>query len=261
MTLVMTLLSNHGVAMAADSAVRFGDGRVYLGAQKLLPVRQIEAGMSVWGLGTVGRTAADEWLDRFIQTHVSSGMTLHDLAHTLADKLNHAFGGVAPDRMGVHVAGITSDSGVRGPALYHVLNGNYHLEIGAGGYRIVADEDPPIREFRAQLDYAPRVYPAREFYVTRNGDFGLVAALLETLLPVFADLEKTIGLVFPHPDTLESHGEYLRFWINQVKEIYRLSNKRKRVCTEPETSGGAHIGGPVTVLTIAETGIRSFYVR
>lgn len=45
MTLVLTEVSWLGVAMAADSAVTFGSGRVYVGAQKLLPVPNINAGM------------------------------------------------------------------------------------------------------------------------------------------------------------------------------------------------------------------------
>jgi len=54
MTLVLSEVSYFGVAMAADSAVTFGTGRVYIGAQKLLRVPQIDAGLSVWGRGTGG---------------------------------------------------------------------------------------------------------------------------------------------------------------------------------------------------------------
>lgn len=63
MSLVLTELSNHGVAMAADAAVTCPSGRVFVGAQKLLPVRILNAGVSVWGLGRVSATDADIWLE------------------------------------------------------------------------------------------------------------------------------------------------------------------------------------------------------
>jgi len=47
MTLVLTEVSSFGVAMAADSAVTFDSERVYVGAQKLLPVSQLDAGLSI----------------------------------------------------------------------------------------------------------------------------------------------------------------------------------------------------------------------
>jgi hypothetical protein len=75
------------------------------------------------------------------------------------------------------------------------------------------------------------------------------------------NLQKTTGLSFPYPESLESRGEYLRFWIKTITEIYRLSNARRRVLPQPVTSGDASIGGPVTVLTISKEGITSFYTR
>ena len=105
MTLVMTEVSTYGVAMAADSAVTFPDGRVYVGAQKLLPVPQINAGLSIWGRGSVNKSAADTWLQNFIQNDVTNEMTLLNMAETLANRLNNEFGGPISDRMGIHVGG------------------------------------------------------------------------------------------------------------------------------------------------------------
>ena len=88
MTLVMTEVSTYGVAMAADSAITLPDGRVYIGAQKLLPVPILNAGLSIWGRGSVNRTAADTWLQDFIETDVQNGMTLLNMAEMLVEKLN-----------------------------------------------------------------------------------------------------------------------------------------------------------------------------
>jgi hypothetical protein len=61
MTLIITELSNFGIAMVADSAVTFTeilpDGReashVLNGAQKLQVIPYLKAGISVWGLGGI----------------------------------------------------------------------------------------------------------------------------------------------------------------------------------------------------------------
>lgn len=85
--------------------------------------------------------------------------------------------------------------------------------------------------------------------------------LYESTEPLFEGLRNLVGLKFPYPSGLETRGEYLRFWINTIKEIYRLSNARTRVLPQPATVGDASIGGPVTVLTISETGIEDFYSK
>jgi hypothetical protein len=101
MTLVLTEVSNFGVAMAADSAITFPEDRVYVGAQKLLPVYQINAGLSIWGRGDVNNVDADVWVQNFINSDVRSGMGLWDMSVKLAEKLNQKFGRVIPERMGI----------------------------------------------------------------------------------------------------------------------------------------------------------------
>lgn len=188
-------------------------------------------------------------------------MSLLDMAQALASSLNQAFGGLAPGRMGVHVAGFDTRDGVRGPALYHVHNGHYHWEFISSSVQMVSDEDPPIREFRAHEDRPPQAYGTGQAFIERNGDFVLFSALFDRLRPLLGSINAAIGITFPYPDSLETRGEYLRFWLNHVKDIYRLSNARSRAVTQPATGADAHIGGPVTVLTISDAGIQDFYAK
>lgn len=132
MTLVLTEVSSFGVAMAADSAVTFPSGRVYVGAQKLLRVPQLNAGLSMWGLGEINSIATDEWIQSFIDGDIQSGIRLWDMANRLAVKLNKEFGNVISERMGIHVGGYDEKNGIRGPAFYHVHNGHYHVEMRNG---------------------------------------------------------------------------------------------------------------------------------
>ena len=261
MTLVLTELSKFGVAMAADSAVTFPGGRVFIGAQKLLPVKKINAGISVWGNGEVNGLDADVWLQNFIDTKVKLNMSLWDMANNLADELNKAFGKPIKERMGVHVAGFDEKNGKLGPAFYHVHNGHYHFEYINGVVEESPGEDPPTRKFIANEDCPPRIYFDNQTYLTRNGDFSVFALLYDQIEPFFSKVKQMTGIEFPYPLSLANRGEYLRFWVDTVVGIYRLSNARKRIFPQPDTAGDASIGGPVTVLTISELGIESFYTK
>lgn len=261
MTLVLTDVSRFGVAMAADSAVTFkfhdGSTRSYIGAQKLLPVHQIDAGLSIWGKAKVNNVDADIWLQNFIQNEVSNGMRLWDMANQLAEKLNQAFGRVLDERMGIHVGGFDEKNGKRGPAFYHIHNGHHRAGVRNGQIVYIPDEDPPIRKFMAHPDHPP----GGEYRMTRNGDFAIFAFLYDRINPLFDAIRNKTDFAFPHPPSLEAKGEYLRFWIKTVIEVYRLSNYRPRILPQPATAGDASIGGPVTVLTISESRIDSFYTK
>jgi len=49
---------------------------------------------------------ADVWLQSFIESEVQTGMSLWEMAETLANRLNYEFGGPIADRMGIHVGGL-----------------------------------------------------------------------------------------------------------------------------------------------------------
>src|SRR4051794_9688353 len=69
MTLILTEISCHGIAMAADSAVT----EIYTAtgaavatpnaARKLQPVPHLRAGLSCWGMGEIEDIPTDQWLE------------------------------------------------------------------------------------------------------------------------------------------------------------------------------------------------------
>src|SRR3972149_6975541 len=73
MTLILTELSSNGIAMAADTAVtlmirphnRNPYSKVLQGGVKLLPVPDLNAGVSYWGLGQLNGMPTDDWLNDF----------------------------------------------------------------------------------------------------------------------------------------------------------------------------------------------------
>src|SRR5207253_8824694 len=100
----------------------------------------------------VGDRYADEWLQEFVSTQIHSNLLLWDVAQSLARELNESFGAPINKRMGIHVAGYDTKDGVHGPAFYHVHNGHARVKCQDGHVQWVPNEDPPIREFRAECD-------------------------------------------------------------------------------------------------------------
>ena len=237
MTLIISEVSRHGIAMAADSAVTFS-GRAYLGQDKIQQIPEKQAGLAVWGLGHIGKIDKDKkrddwiytdiWLHNFIKNDVKSTMSLWQVAERLASKMNDAFGDILSDdddRMGVHVCGFDDYEGGRGPAVYHVNNGNFHYEISEGEFLPAGDE--PMREFRADRAIPPKAWPVdgRDVGVERHGDI-FVFGWLECCLTYFSDqIQRQTLFKFPFPNDLDRRGEYLRLLISLAsgKTVNHLS--------------------------------------
>jgi hypothetical protein len=139
MTLVLTELSEAGIAMVADSAISFLDPvtRVPKDSdkqwQKLLRVPRIKAAIAYWG--EIGRVEPqqrfDEWLHDWI--HTASYDDLPSFAEALAAHLNRACKGKILDEgqtVGIHVAGmhLWADNKLH-PTFFHVHNGHATVEI------------------------------------------------------------------------------------------------------------------------------------
>ncbi len=262
-TLVITKLTRFGVTMVADSAITYDGRRSFVGYQKLFPVPQINAGISIWGNLDIKGTDADEWIKYFIKNYVTEDIELSELAEKLRKKLNETFGNSLIEennRMGLHVAGFDRN---RGPTLYAINNGDYKMMMSErGSIEVSVDsteehiiENPPLRRFEIDTVYLDE----KEQDGRKNGDFGIYDFLAEKLDSIFVEL-KQYNFFVPYPINLEMLGEYLRFMISSTKEIYRLSSENRRTYgSVPPTIDYMHIGGPVTVLTISEKGINSFY--
>jgi len=247
MTLILTEITEFGIAMAADSAVtttynlggRRGH-RVLTGVKKLQPIHYLNAGISCWGIGEIEGIDTDIWLENFIRDHNGIN-TLGEFAVSLQDDLRRAVGTVGQNSLGFHLAGFVEKDGSRLPTFYHIHNGaSQHPDINM---RI----NPAL--FNANQDFPPEVCRAGLFKITRNGDYNLYANLFEVVENFFNLRVRPLGIEIPHPMTLDSIAEYLRFQIKTVSEIYKLSNL---------VPG---IGGPVTTLTIDEQGITSYETK
>jgi hypothetical protein len=258
-TLVISELSSLGIAMAADTAVtipirppnRRLYHRVLRGGVKLLPVPTLPAGISYWGLGTIGGMPTDDWLRDFLSRNRRGINSLASLASLLELELRQCVRTVNLARypngsFGVHLAGFIRTPSGTSPAMYHVHNGPSQALPNA---RI----NP--RLINANFDRPPQVYPPGVFYRTRNGDFRLYATVFTAIENLFGQLNQQ-GFVIPHAaalhvSPLRARAEYLRFHIKTMARIYEMSN----------VPVPGSIGEEVTTLTISPRKIEEYWTR
>jgi hypothetical protein len=221
MTLVITELSEFGIAMVADSAVTCeektpaGDTirRVLNGANKLQPISYLGAGISMWGLGSiktsVGPVSTDVWIADFIQRqiHVKS---IDEFAKQLAQELQRVVSNVKIP-MGFHLAGYVEKQGTTLPTFYHVRNveGTY---LNYDYHDFIPGQDFPPREMKK----------GGEPYRTRNGDYAPYAILawgMENMLPT---IRKSVGISIPYA-SIQGRIAYLTAWLRFVSDLYASS--------------------------------------
>jgi hypothetical protein len=192
MTLILTELSHHGIAMAADTAVTYTRSgiswAVPSAATKLQIVPHLNAGISCWGLGQIGTTNTDVWLGDFIGRH-DQAASIETLARSLASELNSILG-PNPDgnaRGGFHVAGFLHDHLGEAASLFHVHDGPSAIlarqGVTADPHAFNANHDIPPARTRAEVSLEHAL-------ITRNGDYHLYAQLFKKLEDLFAHYDR-----------------------------------------------------------------------
>lgn len=244
MTLIITELSQFGIAMAADSAVTFTEKLspektvhyVLSGARKLQVVPYLNAGVSMWGLGSIpipnAEVSTHIWLSDFIERH-SAISSLDEFAGTLAQELQDSVGDKRQP-LGFHLAGYVEVENKKLTTFYHVRNvdGTFkHYEH----HEFIPGQDVPPREFAKD-----------EAYITRNGDYGPYAALAEAVQNALPKIQAVAGLAVPYP-SLQGRIAYHSAWVKFVSELYASSGLLRT------------IGGSVSALGIHPDGQIVYY--
>lgn len=255
MTLILTEISEFGIAMAADTAVTFelplpnGDriSRVLTGVKKLQPIPKLQAGISIWGTGEIERTDSDIWLARFIEANQNNYDSLSDFAILLQNELRRHIRKINIQKypwgtIGFHLAGFVESNAEKLPVFYHIHNGRSQV-LEARGLQI----DP--RKINANLDFPPQRIPQGQVYIWRNGDFQMYAQLFDVLGTFFQDLARRTRIAIPYATSLGDRAEWLKFQIQTMAHLYRLG-KLLPV-----------IGGEITTLTISPDGITSYEIH
>jgi len=237
MTLILTEVTQLGIAMAADSAVTTTSPitnnrsitRVLTGVQKLHYIQKINAGLACWGQGNVGSLPMDVWLHDFIVIRKSQYNSLEDFALLLERELRKVIPPLTEPTendflfgtTGFHLAGISECNGRHYPDFWHIHNGrSRRLEergIEIDPYIINANHDIPP-SLMASL-------PENALQLTRNGDIQIYAYLYDLLQVFFEaaqrDLDITFGKTRP---LLSDRCEWLKFQIDLISNLYKFSD-------------------------------------
>jgi hypothetical protein len=274
MTLILTELSQAGIAMAADSAISMSvNGKLVTKGQKhwkkLLKVPRIKAGISYWG--DVGRLIGkkdrfDEWLERKIQNRCYTD--LRSFADYLAYEMNLAIGNKPlgnDQQVGIHVAGFQPwADGVSRPTFYHIHNGHSHPEIrqrsaNINGQTVVLEtivnwKFSPRELFTTHDDFSPESRKADALpalpgsYLTQNGDYVGFHIIFANLRPLIAILNTMPEFsILTKPNELGTRVGFLKNLIEITISIYKCSSMPKSIGGKVLALGiradGSYVGG------------------
>ncbi len=220
MTLIITEISEFGIAMVADSAVTFNEQlpsgetfpRVLNGAVKLQRIPYLHAGISIWGLGSINlddnHLSTDIWLAIFIQEH-SHIQTIDEFANALTEELQITLGNIQIP-LGFHLAGYVENEEQNLPTFYHIRNvdGTFqHYDY---------------HEFISGQDFPPQTLPANQMYITRNGDYGPYVILANTVHDALPTIKNAVNFDIPS-QSLQGRLAYHVAWVRFVSDLYASS--------------------------------------
>ena len=228
MTLIITEVSEFGIAMVSDRAVTqrvaFNSGneftRILEGIQKLQRIPYLNAGISMWGLGGIpqGGTSTDLWIMDFIESNRNVA-SLDEFAENLTNELTLSIGGTK-ECVGFHIAGYAKVNGRMLPTVYHIRNNDgTHKD-----YTVYND-------FKKGHDYPPKEKrPGDPPFELRNGDYGPYAFFSETMKVLKPKLESITGMDVPHK-SLEGRLKYLAAWVKFISDMYESSQIPRSIGT------------------------------
>lgn len=252
MSLILTELSNAGIAMAADSVISMRrEGEIVEQNRrqwrKLLRVPSIRAAISYWGvIGAVTRVQFDQWLQRIIDSgHYTD---LDSFADVLVNALNDACHGrplADGNEVGIHVAGYHPwADGVRRPFFFHVHNGHVIIKIDREfdvmGNTIAVHPkwvvDPRTlfekhQDFPAQdKSIEQNIETLRFGYITRNGDYFFYSIIAGNLYQAFQYINFIPGVSIPRdPSKLSSRKGFLHTTLEIMIRLYGCSNLSRTI--------------------------------
>ncbi|GBE17410.1 hypothetical protein BMS3Abin15_01255 [bacterium BMS3Abin15] len=265
MTLVVCEASKHGIVMVGDSAItesypsdwKLHSGSsinptVRTGAQKIIPIWKINAGLSVWGFGTVGIEAnlnatvpIDKYLEDFAHS-INQNETLEDVGNKLADEVNKRIE-VGKVRGGFHLVGYKRENNKMFPCLYHVHTGH---EPNGPHEKLELHKDFPYNIPNYPFDTALEAINNGSKFYLRNGNYETFAYFQRYLTNLMDRLEKERNFICPDESKfktpLEARALFLKLQVQTICEFYRLSDKLETIAM------------PISWLSISPKGIEKF---
>ena len=135
MTLITTIISNHGLIQASDSNVTRSDSSTATSDPKVFDLSFAEAALALAGTYRVGSERMDTWMPRCIQTYADDvdEPSIEDFANYLKGRLDRELtDGQRSFPTLIHIVGYTPDDAGTHPVFYFVRNaGSINTQTGA----------------------------------------------------------------------------------------------------------------------------------
>lgn len=231
MTLVLSVTTCNGVAMAADSTVTAIDpstGKVQTtpsAAKKLMLLKSLSCGVGMWGRGQIESQDTDKWFEDFL-TDADNTRSITILAHRLAARLDESIPRPrnGQSTVGFLICGLDRDhldeNGKPLPVCWHVHDGP------STTLRQLGKKEPDPNRVNANQDIRPGVICSQNGvrYETRNGDYQPYALADEALMASLDLWNEMFKMRVPRSTLPLDEANFLAFKIRLISDLYQLSH-------------------------------------
>ena len=259
--------------MAADtaqmessmSAKGLIEERGFSGLTKLLPIYELQAGISYWGWAKIPPNSnngvwTDWWLKDFLGKNRNNFSSLSELARLLEKELRKLVPPLTDLELeatkgkgngGVHLAGFVDEGQTKTPCFWHIHNGVSEAlpEKKIDPHIVNANYDCPPKKY---LQY---VNQRLITYQTTNGDYEPYVRFFRKYLQKYLnELYKEMDLVVPIPN-IEFRANFLRAQVKFISGLYAVGGYKSEGTIKQLPRGISEV---VTTLTIIKEGIQDY---
>jgi hypothetical protein len=255
MTLVLSEVSKYGVVMVGDSAIESSFAKTDIlpsgkpatpvyrtGCDKVKLIPNHSIGISFWGMGKIGGTPTDVWIEDYISNIVKPEDTFAHICEQLKERVNYDMKmSEKYGRGGFHVGTVMRPAnGPSIPMVYHIHNGN-------GGHEWIpfsVQKDIPfglgltVEQYLAELE--------RGFWrFIRNGYVESFHYIQNAFFNAMEHLGVQSGIRIPYPENIKTHESLMRLQVGVFADLIALSNQPP-VIAKPITSLTIDLDGKTT---------------
>ncbi len=231
MTLILTHLSRFGIIHASDSNLTSDGNRSAGQGQKTFKVDYLDAGLTVAGAYSVGGTAMDVWMTKFISSQTTGGArSLSEFAEALRTKLEaQMLPKEKQDGSMVHIAGYVESGGLQHPEFYYIRN-VYGIDAGTGGYFDIRDQFVVSEDFWTRdcpRSNAMAVFQSGAYQIYVNGfSSGRIGyfILQDRMNSFFDTIWEQANWKFRPPRSLAETVRFVKLYMSIIEALFEVSD-------------------------------------
>lgn len=232
MTLIVSYITRHGIALVSDSNLTGDSGNTGFG-QKVFPVAHLNAGLAYSGTYNIDGRSVDEYINDFIRGSFHTTQTIHEFTELLTERLNSDMRDSELDEITIiHIVGYgvvehqsycyhwhISNTGLDDQGNYIPAQKKFHLhndfnsETDSGQRGLVRNFATDERSYQLYINGFP---PGRKAY-------SVIRAQMEHVLNYFYD-ELSYG--FHRPKNIFEVVSIVKLYFEFVAQLFKISKYR-----------------------------------